>query len=406
MMKRLKFDNPIECAGCGACAAICPHLCIKMDKDCLGFNIPRFENQDACIDCGLCSKVCPQNKDRTDTFQKSYWVYGQSKKVNELLESSSGGAFSLLASYVLEKDGYVWGVELLSDGNSSFTCIHEKRDLKRLRGSKYVEVKEPMPFKLIKQQLKEGKRVLVSGTPCQISALRNFLGKTDYPNLIMVDLLCYGIQSPKMWYLYLQDVNPNKKNISRISMRNKRFSWFNYSMKITFEDGTKYQRIRYKDPYLLTYSTSIFNRLSCSACQSKKSPHVSDFTIGDFWDIDYYKKPIKLNKKQGVSLVMVHSEKATKIFDAIRSIFVFDYIPEDYMRKRSVSLGKSSPVNDIREKFIQDANQVGFANTVNKYLDSGLRLWYRKRKNYLIYQTVGKLKSIIKTIIGYKKNEN
>lgn len=317
-----------------------------------------------------------------------------------------GGAFSLLASYVLGKDGYVWGVELQPGGFPNFLCIHEKRDLARLRGSKYAEVKEPMPFKQIRQQLKEGKYVLVSGTPCQISALRNFLGKTDYPNLILIDLLCYGIQSPKMWHLYLQDVNPNNKGISRISMRNKRISWFNYSMKITFDDGTKYQRIRYKDPWLLTYSTSIFNRMSCSACQSKKAPHVSDFTIGDFWDIDYYKNPIKLNKKQGVSLVMVHTKKASEIFDSIRSNFVFDYIPEDYMKKRSVSLGKSSPVNHIREKFIQDANQIGFTNAVNKYMDSGVRLWYKKRKNYLKNQTVGKVKSIVKTIIGYKKNEN
>lgn len=405
-MKRLKFDNPIECSGCGACAAICPRQCIKMKKDSLHFNIPHLEKPEECIDCGLCFKVCPQVKKRENELQKSIWVYGQNKNREICHESSSGGAFSLLATYVLEKDGYVWGVELQSDGFPCFACVHDKSDLARLRGSKYTEVKEPMPFKQIKQQLKEEKYVLVSGTPCQILSLRNFLGSTDYPNLLLVDLLCYGIQSPKMWKLYLQDVNPHNKSISHISMRNKHISWFNYSMKINFEDGTEYKKIRYKDPWLLTYSTSIFNRLSCSDCQSKKSPHVSDFTIGDFWDIDYYKHPIKLNKKQGVSLVMLHTQKAIELFKAVNSEFVFDYIPEKYIEKRSMSLAKSSPVNSLRDKFIQDACKIGFTNAVCKYMDSGVSLWYKKRKNYLRHQTIGRIKSIVKTIISYKKNEN
>lgn len=405
-MKRLKFDNPIECSGCGACAAICPRQCIKMKKDSLDFNFPHLEKPDECIDCGLCFKVCPQVKKRVDELQKSIWLYGQNKNKEICQESSSGGAFTLLASHVLENGGYVWGVELRADGLPDFACVHDKRDLARLRGSKYAEVKEPMPFKQIKQQLKEGKHILVSGTPCQILSLRNFLGPADYPNLLLVDLLCYGIQSPKMWKLYLQDVNPQNKGISHISMRNKRISWFNYSMKITFDDGTKYQRIRYKDPWLLTYSTSIFNRLSCSSCQSKKAPHVSDFTIGDFWDIDYYQKPIKLNRKQGVSLVMLHTKKAIELFKTVNADFIFDYIPEKYIEKRSMSLAKSSPVNSLRDTFIQNACKIGFTNTVCKYMDSGVSLWYKKRKNYLRHQTIGRIKSIVKTIIGYKKNEN
>lgn len=401
-MKRLAFENPIDCAGCGACAAICPCHCIEMGKDTLEFNIPQFAHPERCIDCGLCYRTCPQVK-REKTPQHPFCVYGQNRNQKNLLESSSGGFFSLLTEYVLDKGGCVWGVELLPEGLPHFVCIHNKEEVKKIRGSKYSEVKEPLDFKEVRNQLKEGKLVLVSGTPCQILALRKFLGKTKYSNLILVDLLCYGIQSPKMWKLYLQDINPKCKNILYVSMRDKHYSWFNYSMKIIFEDGSHYRMIRYDDPWLRTYSTAMFNRLSCSACQAKKFPHVSDFTIGDFWDIDYYDNPIKLNKKRGVSLVMMHTQISKDIFKSIKINFIYDVIPESYMNKRIVSLEKSASVNKLRNSFILDVYKLGFTPTVNKYMDSGISLWYKKRKLYLRTQIVNKIKAFIKTIICYKK---
>lgn len=405
-MNRLKFDNPIDCTGCGACAAICPHDCIEIVKDSLGFNISKLVHPDKCIDCGLCSKTCPQTKKSNNQCQKSFCVYGQNLDREQLLESSSGGFFSLIAESVIDNNGYVWGVELNPDGIPRFICIDKKGDLIKLRGSKYSEVYEPLNFNEIRKQLNKGVQVLVSGTPCQILALRKFLGNKEYNNLILVDLLCYGIQSPLMWNLYLQDINPQGRKISNVSMRNKHYSWFNYSMKITFEDGSQYRKIRYKDPWLLTYSTSMFNRLSCSECQAKKFPRVSDFTIGDFWDIDYYKNPIKLDKKRGVSLVMMHTQKAQNMFDNIKSNFVFDVIPEAYMTKRIITLAKSAQLNTHRELFIADAYRLGFSNSVAKHMESGFSLWYKKRKNYLKYHIIVKFKNLIKKIICYRKHEN
>ena len=402
-MKRLTFENPIDCAGCGACAAICPRKCIEMCKDSLGFNIPRFQYPEKCIDCGLCYKCCPQIEKRENQSCSSYSVYGQNKNRNDLAESSSGGFFSLLATTVIKAGGSVWGVEMLPDGNTSFCCIDSIDKLYKIRGSKYSEVNKPLDYSFVKKQLCGGKQVLVSGTPCQILGLRKYLGKTHYPNLILVDLLCYGIQSPKMWNLYLKDVNPENKRISSIKMRDKRFSWFNYSMTITFDDGTTYKKIRYKDPWLLTYSTSIFNRFSCSSCQSKKNPHVSDFTIGDFWDIDYYKNPIKLEKRKGVSLVIMHTDKALKLFDTVKNNFDYDVIPTNYMEKRNITLAQSAKISNLRDIFVSDACMFGFSEAVKKHLDFGLSVWYKKRKIYIKYKTIGKLKTIVKKLINYKK---
>lgn len=404
-MKRLKFDNPLDCAGCGACVSICPRHCIEIVKDDLEFNIARLEHPELCIDCGMCYKVCPQIKHRDNQKLNSVCVYGQSKLSDQLLESSSGGLFSLLASHILDKGGIVWGVELQRDGWPSFTCIYSKNDLWKIRGSKYSEVKEPLNFQLIKKQIKEGKLVLVSGTPCQITALRNFLRNVECSNLILIDLLCYGIQSPKMWHFYLKDINPKGKNISRVSMRNKHYSWFNYSMKISFEDGFTYRKIRYKDPWLLTYSTSMFNRLSCSNCQSKKTPHASDFTIGDFWDIDYYKTSLNISKRYGISLGMLHTSKAIELFSQIKDDFIFDYIPKDYMDRRNISLTQSAKVNPLRESFIGYVYNFGFSAAVEHYMDSGLSVWYKKRKNYLRRRTVDKIKSFVKKIIHYKNED-
>lgn len=398
-MRRINIENKTECTGCGACVAVCTRGCLSIEKDELGFIIPCFSKPDACVDCGLCQKVCPQKDVRENQQPKAKAIYGQSKNHEELMESSSGGLFSILANYVLQNCGCVWGVEMTSEGIAQFACIEKPEELHRLRGSKYSEVVRPLDYRLIKKQLIENRLVMVSGTPCQIRALRKFLGSKEYSNIILVDLLCYGIQSPVMWQKYLAEVNPKHKPITSIRMRNKECSWFNYSMRIEYIDGTCYKKSRYYDPWLRTYSTSVFNRDSCTACQSKKFPHVSDFTIGDFWGYDYYPNPIKLDKRKGISLAFFHSEKAEKIFSQVSDKLECDYLPEEYILKVYNSFIVSSKPHPQKAEFLEGVDRSGFAKTVNTYMHSGIRLWYTKRKNYIKFRTIERLRQFIKRTI-------
>ena len=388
-MKRIEIGNMFECSGCGACVAVCPKNCLYMGKDELGFSVPEIDEA-ACIDCGRCLSVCPQQNKREFAPVDSPAYFFQSKNKEELRKSSSGGGISVIARRTLSKGGKVWGVTLNSEGIAEFTCIDSVVDLWRIQGSKYVEVKTPLNHALVKSQLDSGCHVMVSGLPCQIKGLRNYLGKRDYPNLLLVDLLCYGIQSPRMWRLYLDGVNPEKKSIARIAMRDKRWSWYDYSMHIIYDDGTEYKKVRWYDDWLLSYSRTVFNRESCSCCESKKFPRVSDMTLGDFWDADFYGLgKTGINKNKGVSVVFTHTPKGIAVFEDIKDEIVWESLPADYAKKLQKGYGSSVKFNKNRSQFIQMAISESFAQARSTYLESGLM--FRLRKISRIYKKKLKL---------------
>lgn len=210
------YNSVIEdhdvCCGCTACVEACPKKCLSIEHDDLGFKYVKFEKKDECINCGICAKVCQKQKkdimDKKETRVKRYFAQNKEGKILE--ESSSGGAYSAIAEYVLENKGIVWGVAINENGETYFDDVTAKKDLAKLRGSKYVEVSNEIPFDKIKKQLDNKKIVLFSGLPCQVSALKLFLGNKEYDNLILIDLLCYGIQAPYIWKKYLNEVNQKR----------------------------------------------------------------------------------------------------------------------------------------------------------------------------------------------------
>lgn len=396
-MNRAFIENKKDCSGCGACIAACPKKSLSLEKDKLGFSYPKFCDLDACINCGLCRKVCPQiNKRHELTFTSPKVYYGQHLSENILEESASGGFFSSLATYVITTlHGVVWGVMMASNGQTEFTCVNDINDLSKIRGSKYVEIKKPLDFALIKKQITDGIFVMVSGLPCQILGLYNFLHKKSYPNLLLVDLLCYGIQSPKMWYEYLKEINPKCKPIARISMRNKYKSWFNYSMKIEFSDNSHYLSSRWNDPWLLSYSKALYIRESCTDCQSKKFPKCSDLTIGDYWGIRK-KKVDSINQRNGVSLAFVNSEKGLSIWNSISKYMTTCEMQDIDIPTEIANQVKSHCFNKNREQFLRDVPIKGFSKSVYSVVDYGVKLRYKKWKSKNIIPIKIKIIHLIK----------
>ena len=395
MNRRIITGNKLKCSGCGVCAAVCPKQCIQMGKDELGFSIP-IVNESSCISCGCCQKVCPQQNKRVFLPTSSSCFYSQSKHQEELSQSSSGGFFSILARWIIEKGGKVWGVAIDSEGSTEFICVDCLTELWRLRGSKYIEVKSPLNYTLVKSQLDNNELVMVSGLPCQILALHNYLGNYDYPNLLLVDLLCYGIQSPKMWKLYLNEVNPHKKPIKRIFMREKHYSWYDYSMKIEYQDNSSFLKVRWFDDWLLSYSRTVFNRESCTCCESKKFPRVSDFTIGDFWNIDTLERiNVHINKKRGVSLVYAHSSLAIQIVKDVENEHIFENIDSILSMQMQKGHSSSIPFNSFRQEFINTAIDRNFKAARRLYLEGGLLFRLKKRKPIYIYRIKKALKKLL-----------
>lgn len=167
------FDNKVECCGCSACKNICPTNAIKMSLDDEGFMYPEI-NQELCSNCGLCRKVCPmQNSDESEI---NIEVYGcKNKDVDEKLNSSSGGMFSIISRYILDNEGVVFGAAFDSKFRVEHLGIDAIHDLDRLRRSKYVQSDIGNTYKEVKEVLALGRKVLFSGTPCQIAGLKNYI---------------------------------------------------------------------------------------------------------------------------------------------------------------------------------------------------------------------------------------
>ena len=77
--------------------------------------------------------------------------------------------------------------------------------LSAFRGSKYVQSRIGDSFRQTECFLKTGRKVLFSGTPCQIAGLKLFL-KKEYDNLLTVDFICHGVPSPGVWRKYLKEI--------------------------------------------------------------------------------------------------------------------------------------------------------------------------------------------------------
>ena len=198
------FGLKQSCVGCGACATACPKNAITMKADAEGFLYPVFDN-DKCVDCSLCQKVCPVKNQVSDvSFEAQYWA----AKCNDddvRMRSSSGGVFSLLAREVLAFGGVVYGAAFDDELHVRHTSAVDEPSLMRLCGSKYVQSEMGTCYKDVKDELKNGRHVLFSGTPCQVAGLKSYLGG-DSKNLLTVDLICHGAPSPMVFYKYLQEL--------------------------------------------------------------------------------------------------------------------------------------------------------------------------------------------------------
>ena len=307
-----------DCCGCSACVQRCPKQCISLYEDEEGFLYPKVD-VDACIDCGLCEKVCPvlNQSDACEPLE----VYA-AKNPNEQIrrESSSGGIFTLLAEQTIDAGGVVFGVRW----NERFEAVHDytetKEGLTAFRGSKYVQSQVGETFKQAELFLKQGRQVLYTGTPCQISGLKKFLRK-EYENLLTVDIVCHAVPSPLIWRRYIEEykIANDAIKINSINFRDKTFGWRNYHVSISFVNSCNKSITKMlphdDDMYFKGFLNQLYLRPSCYFCCAKGGRSGSDILIGDCWGIDSLRKDYNDNK--GCSLVCVNSVKGKKATDII-----------------------------------------------------------------------------------------
>ena len=230
------YINKEDCCGCSACLSICPKHAIYMKHDEKGYLYPEIR-KDSCVNCGLCEKVCPlKDKEKNKKFEKI--AYGvKNKDEHERAKSSSGGVFVEVAKYILNNDGVVYGVEM----NNDFQVKHGRattiEDARKFQGSKYVQSDKHSIFCMVQKDLKEGKEVLFTGTPCEVAGLKKYLRK-EYDNLYTLDLICHGVPSSELLNAFLKGKEKlYSSQITELKFREKEYGWRNQELYIKFENG-------------------------------------------------------------------------------------------------------------------------------------------------------------------------
>lgn len=308
-----------KCTGCGACVQRCPKRCISWTQREFGFRYPQID-KDACVNCGLCEKVCPTDKALEVPVEQK--VYAAVHKDTEVLaKSTSGGAFTAIADAIFAQGGIVYGAAMLDDMQVKHIRTNGKDDFEGLRSSKYLQSDTGTTYQMVEQDLKQGKFVLYSGTPCQIDGLKNFLGK-DYETLYTVDIVCHGVGSQAYFDKYMDFARERYGKIKALRFRSKEYAgWSCGGVVVVVDSSDCLKKIPYRDfdNYYYSYflSGDIY-RKSCYSCKYANTNRVGDFTLGDYWGVEALNLP--LQTENGCSLLLVNNQHAMQLLDEIESL--------------------------------------------------------------------------------------
>lgn len=307
-----------KCTGCGACVQRCPKQCISWTQREFGFRYPQID-KDACVNCGQCEKVCPIDKAlEVSAEQKAYAAVHKDDEV--LAKSTSGGAFTAIADAVFAQDGIVYGAAMLDGMQVKHIRTSGKDDFEGLRSSKYLQSDTGTTYQMVEQDLKQGKTVLYSGTPCQIDGLKNFLGK-DYENLYTVDIVCHGVGSQAYFDKYMDYARERYGKIKALRFRSKEYAGWSCGGVVVVDSSDCLKKIPYRDfdNYYYSYflSGDIY-RKSCYSCKYANTNRVGDFTLGDYRGVEALNLP--LQTENGCSLLLVNNRHAMQLLDEIESL--------------------------------------------------------------------------------------
>ncbi len=345
------FVNSNACTGCGVCVNVCPKNAITMVENAKGFLYPQID-ENLCNNCGQCGNVCFSEVKNKENIQnpKCYAVMGKDQ-VRE--KSASGGVFKTLADWFVQNEGYVCGAVYDETFGVKHIVSSNPDDILLMQGSKYVQSDTKLCYREIRTLLDEGKRVLFSGTPCQVSGLKKYLDKS-YDNLFCLDIICHGVPSPGVFKRWLKE-NYDVENLNEFKFREKRYiGWRSGMSKLaTTANGAPVEN----NDYLILFLTDVILRESCHKCNSNNFPRQGDLTIGDFWGMDKY-YPEK-NDKLGTSLVLVNNEKGTFLKGVLENNCnnIWE-VPLEDVKKHNPNLYKSSRKNPNSDLFYENLNKM------------------------------------------------
>lgn len=358
------------CFGCEACVQICPKNAIQMVEDQEGFRYPSVS--DICIECGLCENICPYDNPPIRSKEEKFVFGGYHTDPAIRFDSTSGGAFSAIVETYCDKNYVIFGAK--ADGlNVYHSLTTDKNDISVFRKSKYTQSIIGNSYKQVKQLLKEGKKVLFSGTPCQIAGLKTFLGKCDQTKLLSIEVICEGVPSPL--YVRKLDLHFFSKygcHIESIDYRYtgkafcQRGKWDFQQTRIVVE-GTKKEikKDRWFNPFWSVWLKHLMSRPSCYECPFTTRERVADITLGDLWGVHLY-CPELYGKNGGSSLIVANTDKGKSVVkEAQNLMFGHELRFEDALRYQS-PMRRSIGENPLRDACMEDLQNDMTYDEINK----------------------------------------
>lgn len=313
-MSKPNLANKKECTGCLACVASCKKNALSSSIDEDG-HFAVLCDTDKCVLCHKCEQVCPVVSDfeyKGDSESAIFAAWNLDDDVRKL--SASGGAFSALASYILDQGGYVFGAANVGVCDIRHICINNREQLPLLQGSKYTQSDASLSYPQVLNLLRHRKIVLFSGTGCQVAGLLSFLRFYKYEGkLVTVDIICGGVPSKILIEAFVANEPYKIKKI--ISFRTKTNGWksqgFKYNLLVEDSEGNKHDYTNRKNLITDGFCSELTNRYSCYNCRFVGLERKSDFTIGDLWG----DKKFPREHYNGLSLVVAHQETSIQLLN-------------------------------------------------------------------------------------------
>ena len=309
----INITDKNQCCGCTACASVCGHGSITMVEDAEGFKFPNIDTA-TCVGCGLCEKVCPMLHPESERSVKQV-IGAKHQDAVVRKTSSSGGVFSLLAEVFIVDGGVVVGCAMDKNLQAVHIICETIEDIIRLRSSKYVQSNVEGIFPQVRKLLRDGRKVLFSGTPCQVAGLRRFLVK-PFGNLFCVDVLCHGVPSPKLFREYKEMMEQQYGSQAHsVNFRSKKKEWKRLYINFRFDNGKEYFKNATFDPYMQLFLGNKSQRNACFHCPFTTTNRQGDISLGDFWGIG--KNFPGLDDDKGISMILINSDKGEEMYSKI-----------------------------------------------------------------------------------------
>lgn len=381
----INFLENDDCCRCGACYNACPVHAIKMVEDTDGFFKPQLD-ADKCINCDKCISVCPSlnaKKKLEDSMQDKKAYEFQRNDIDELKKSASGGVFSVLSEKFAKRGDYVCGCIEDPDMNVRHIVTNDIKLIRKMRGSKYVKSNIYESFKRIEDIISKGRKILFSGTPCEVMSILSYFKDNKYKdNIFTMSIICHGTPSPKIWNLYKKHIQ--KKNNARLINVSQRFKKDSFNIpfcRYDFDNGKNVDKATYfEDIYCYGFSSNLFLNKSCYRCIYKNNIFNADIIAGDVFKNHFGDKG-----RFGVSSVIVNTKKGKELFSILKENGEIKEIDIKDIIEQNPFLIKSVPENKKRDKFFLSLNKNKDADIEKKILKySGKVKFYTKR---ILYKT-------------------